>query len=155
MNDFDGRNSGPRQEIVSFHINGQEYGIDIRSVREIRGWTQVQPMPHSPDYVLGVINLRGTVLPIVDLAVRLGLPAQERTTRNAIIVIQAGEQTVGLLVDDVSDLLGFSADAQQATPDIVEARCLTFVPSVLMIEGRMIGMLAIESLLPEQPRKAA
>ena len=94
--------SNDRNELIAFRIEDQEYSVDIMSVREIRGWTAATPLPQSPDYVRGVINLRGTVLPIVDLSARLGLGTVEPTPRHVIIVVHIGKRIVGLLVDAVS-----------------------------------------------------
>ena len=81
-------NAAPGEtEYLSFGLGGNEYSVDIMSVREIRGWTRTTSLPHSPPYVRGVINLRGAVLPVIDLAVRLGLPAAEPEDRNVIIVV--------------------------------------------------------------------
>src|SRR5208337_1829190 len=93
------------RELIAFRVGRQEFCINVMMVREIRGWTAATSLPRSPRYVRGVINLRGAVLPIVDLAIRLGLPANEPTARNVIIVVQIGQQQVGLLVDAVSDIL--------------------------------------------------
>ena len=100
-------------ELLSFRLAEQEYSVDIMSVREIRGWTRATPLPHAPAYVRGVINLRGTVLPVVDLSTRLGMAPVEGDARNVIIVVQVGSQTAGLLVDAVSDILAlpFPQDA--------------------------------------------
>ena len=88
------------------------------SVREIRGWTPATPMPHAPSYVLGVINLRGAVLPIIDLSARLGMKPAEPTARHVIIVAQVKRKIVGLLVDAVSDILTINDDNIQPTPEI-------------------------------------
>jgi chemotaxis signal transduction protein len=72
-------------ELIAFRLGGQEFCVDIMSVRDIRGWTQTTPLPHSPEYVKGVINLRGSVLPVIDLAARLGFKATEPTARHVII----------------------------------------------------------------------
>lgn len=80
-----------RRELISFRIGAQEFCVDIMAVREIRGWTPATPLPHSPAYVRGVINLRGAVLPIVDLAERLGLPPSTPTQRHVIIVAQVAK----------------------------------------------------------------
>ena len=90
------------QELIAFRIHGQEFCVDVMSIREIRGWTMATPIPQSPNFVLGVINLRGTVLPIIDLGARLGFPMSDRTARHAIIVAQIGTHVVGLLVEGVS-----------------------------------------------------
>ena len=92
-------------ELLSFRVADQEYSVDIMSVREIRGWTRATSLPHAPDYVRGVINLRGSVLPVVDLATRLGIEAGEPNERSVIIVVDVGGRTVGLRVDAVSDIL--------------------------------------------------
>src|ERR1700749_3854771 len=90
---------GGLRELISFRIGVQEFCVDIMGVREIRGWTAATALPRSPGFVRGVINLRGAVLPIVDLAARLGFDSAEPTARHVIIVAQIGVQTVGLLVD--------------------------------------------------------
>ena len=90
-------------ELLSFYVGDHEYSVDIMSVREIRGWTRTTSLPHSPHFVRGVINLRGTVLPVVDLALRLGLDAQEPHDRNVVVVVDLDGRTLGLRVDAVSD----------------------------------------------------
>ena len=92
-------------ELISFRIGAQEFCVDIMAVREIRGWTPATPLPQAPSYVRGVINLRGAVLPIVDLSARLGLGDTEPSVRNVIIVVRIGTRLVGLLVDAVSEIL--------------------------------------------------
>lgn len=106
------------RELIAFRIGQQEFCINIMAVREIRGWTVATALPHSPDYLRGVINLRGAVLPIIDLAIRLGLPSSEPTARNVIIVAQIGQQQIGLLVDAVSDILTLNEEHIQPTPDV-------------------------------------
>src|SRR5215475_15482288 len=93
------------RELISFRIGAQEFCVDIMAVREIRGWTQATPLPQAPNYVCGVINLRGAVLPIVDLSARLGLGVTQPDVRNVIIVVRIGPRLVGLLVDAVSEIL--------------------------------------------------
>jgi len=102
-----------------------------------------------------VINLRGAVLPIVDLAARLGFPPAEPTARHVIIVAQIGSQIVGLLVDAVSDILTVTDGSVQPTPDVASEMAKTFVRGVLAVEGRMISLIALDNLLPAQEREAA
>src|ERR1700733_10835762 len=99
-----GSKSGER-ELVIFKNGELEYCIDIMQVREIRGWTPATPIPRAPDYMLGVINLRGTVLPVLDLRMRLGGAKSEPTVRHAVIVVQDSNQLTGLLVEGVSDII--------------------------------------------------
>ena len=142
-------------ELMAFRIGAQEFCVVIGSVREIRGWTPATALPHSPAFVRGVINLRGAVLPIVDLAARLGLPAIEANSRNVVIVAQIGRQIVGLLVDAVSEILTIADEAIQPTPDVASEMAKTFVRGVLAMQGRMISLIALDDLLPKSQRDAA
>ncbi len=142
------------RELISFRIGDQEFCVDIMSVREIRGWTPATALPHSPGYVRGVINLRGAVLPIVDLAARFGLPETHPSARHVIIVAQVGHQVVGLLVDAVSDILTVTQDSIQQTPEVASDMARNFVRGVLAVEGRMISLIGLDQLLP-MPEKVA
>ena len=143
------------QELVAFRIGKQEFCVDIMSVREIRGWAPATPIPHAPRFVKGVINLRGAVLPIVDLAVRLGLPSVEPTERHVIIVSQIGDRIAGLLVDAVSDILSLDVELIQPTPDVESQVARSFVRGVVAMEGRMISIITLDSVLPVMDREAA
>jgi len=136
------------RELIAFRIGEQEFCVDIMSVREIRGWAPATVLPKSPAYVRGVINLRGAILPIVDLAARLGFQPPEPTVRHVIMVAQVGTQVVGLLVDAVSDILSVTDDAIKPTPDVASDMAKTFVRGVLAIEGRMISLIALDNVLP-------
>jgi purine-binding chemotaxis protein CheW len=135
-------------ELIAFNIGEQQFCLSTAAVREIRGWTAVTPLPHAPPFVLGVVNLRGVVLPIVDLAVRLGFPPSQPTARHAIIVAEVGNQVAGLLVDGVSDI--FTADdAQiQPTPEIAAETANLYLRGVIAMDGRLIGVIDIVNLLP-------
>ncbi|MEX6509008.1 chemotaxis protein CheW [Jiella sp. M17.18] len=141
--------SGFARELIAFRIGEQEFCVDIMSVREIRGWAAATPLPHAPSYVNGVINLRGAVLPIVDLAARLGFPRTEPTARSVIIVVRVDQQLFGLLVDAVSDILTVTDDLLQPTPDLASDLAKTFVRGVMAIEGRMISLIATDNVLPQ------
>ncbi|MCF8880096.1 chemotaxis protein CheW [Hyphobacterium sp. SN044] len=143
------------KELISFRIGEQEFCVDIMAVREIRGWTPATPLPQSPSYVRGIINLRGAVLPVVDLAARLGLGAADPSDRHVIIVARIGERWVGLLVDAVSDILAASEEAIQPAPDVACDTVRKFVRGVLPVEGRMISLISLDHLLPEKEAEAA
>jgi purine-binding chemotaxis protein CheW len=137
------------RELIAFRIGDQEFCVDIRAVREIRGWAPATPLPGAPAYVRGVINLRGAVLPIVDLSGRLGLGSAVPSARHVIIVARLGMRTVGLLVEAVSDILSISEDAIQPTPDVACDTVRSFVKGVIPMDGRMISLIALDGLLPE------
>ncbi len=138
----------PGRELIAFRVGVQEFCVDVRCVREIRGWTPATALPHTPGYMRGVINLRGAVLPIVDLAARLGFGAVEPTARHVIIVAEIGQQLVGMLVDAVSDILTVTDDMVQPTPDIASEGAKAFLRGVMTMEGRMISLLSLERILP-------
>ena len=147
--------SAARRELIAFRVGEQIFCVDIMAVREIRGWTPATPLPRAPDYVRGVINLRGAVLPIMDLAERLGLPPTEPSVRSVIIVVKVGERIIGLLVDAVSDILSITQDLIQPTPDVACDRVKAFVRGLISMEGRMISEIALERLMPDVESLAA
>jgi purine-binding chemotaxis protein CheW len=143
------------QEQIAFRIGAQEFCVDVMSVREIRGWTPATPLPQSPPFVRGVINLRGTVLPIVDLAARLGFAPAEPSARHAIVVAQIGHQVVGLLVEGVSDIFTVTDDKIQPTPEVASETTKKFVRGVIAMDGRMISLIELNAVLPQAELKAA
>ena len=155
MNETFHQTNADRRELITFRIGEQEFAVDIMSVREIRGWSPATPLPQTPEYMRGVINLRGAVLPIMDLAARLGLTINEISARSVIVVVNVGERQIGLLVDAVSDILTITPDAIQPPPDIACDRVRSFVKGLISFEGRMISEIALEHLLPELEALAA
>ncbi|MDF1620548.1 chemotaxis protein CheW [Pseudothioclava nitratireducens] len=146
--------SSAEVELLSFRLAEEEYSVDIMSVREIRGWTRATPLPHAPPYVRGVINLRGTVLPVVDLSVRLGMAPVEGDARNVIIVVQVGNQTAGLLVDAVSDILALPNSELQAPPELTADSAHSYIAALTIVEGRMIRVLDLNAVLPDEVAEA-
>jgi len=143
------------RELIAFRIGDQEFCVNVMSVREIRGWTPVTPLPHAPSYVLGVLNLRGAVLPIIDMSARLGMKPAEPTVRHVIIVTQARNRVVGLLVEAVSDILTIKDENIQPTPDVSSEFERTFARGILAIEGRMICLIELEAVFPHSESEAA
>ncbi|GLI92446.1 chemotaxis protein CheW [Methylocystis echinoides] len=143
------------QEFIAFHVGEQTYCIDIITVREIRGWTPATPLPHAPSFVRGVINLRGSVLPVVDLAARLGLPIKEPTARHAVIVVQSNGQIVGLLVEAVSNIMTIAPDAIQPTPEVASELSRSFIQGIVAADQQVISVLIVKNLLPESLQLAA
>jgi purine-binding chemotaxis protein CheW len=147
--------TGADRELIAFRIGSQDFCVDIMAVREIRGWTQTTALPRSPGYVRGVVNLRGAVLPIVDLSARLGFANTDPSARHVIIVAQIDRQQVGLLVDAVSDIVTVTDADIQPTPDVSSELVKTFVQGILAIDGRMISLISLEHVLPEAQLEAA
>ena len=138
-----GLGAGDKLELISFEIAGQEYCIDTRSVREIRGWTEPTRMPNAPPYVLGVINLRGLVMPVLDLRARLGLGETQANSRHVYVVVQHHHRTAGLMVDAVQETFSVDADMLQAPP------ALDYGPGGPLVDAiLMLARLVLSALLP-------
>ncbi|PWW01658.1 purine-binding chemotaxis protein CheW [Hoeflea marina] len=136
-------------EIISFYLGDQIFSVNIMSVREIRGWAPVTPLAHSPKHVLGVINLRGTVIPVIDMALRLGLDAIVPTERSAIIVAEIRDQLVGLLVENVSDMITVSTNQMQAVPEVGATAVQLMTTAIIALEKQMISHLDLDIVLHE------
>ncbi|MDY8107780.1 chemotaxis protein CheW [Fulvimarina sp. 2208YS6-2-32] len=149
------KDSGEKRELIAFRMAKQEFCIDIRTVREIRGYVAATPLPKTPNYVVGVINLRGTVLPVIDLGLRMGLKAIEPTARSVIMVVKLGPQLFGLLVDAVSDILSVTEDLIQPNPDISNDRARSFVTGMMAIDDRMIAIIEATNIHPQALELAA
>ncbi|SFS86425.1 chemotaxis protein CheW [Brevundimonas viscosa] len=143
------------RELIAFRIGEQEFCVDIMSVREIRGWTPATPLPRAPGYMKGVINLRGAVLPIIDLGARFGLRTSEPTARHVIMVAHIGGRMVGLLVDAVSDIIQLDDGAVQPTPDVASEEVRAFVKGIFALEGRMVSLVDLGLILPPAEAEAA
>ncbi len=143
------------RELIAFRIGEQEFCVDIMSVREIRGWTPATPLPRAPGFMKGVINLRGAVLPIIDLGARFGLRTSEPSERHVIMVAHIGGRMVGLLVDAVSDIIQLTDEALQPTPDVASEQVKSFVKGLFALEGRLISLIELDRIVPEVEAEAA
>ncbi|WP_421855133.1 chemotaxis protein CheW [Oricola sp.] len=144
-----------RKEYITFRIGEQEFCVDITATREIRGWSHATSLPYSPDYIIGVINLRGSILPIMDLSARLGMGRSEPSERHVIIVANVSERFIGLLVDSVSDILNAGSDDLQALPSGGSPDEEEVFRRVVVIENRLISEIALEAIMPELESVAA
>ena len=151
----EGAKSAGVRELISFRVGEQDYCVDIMAVREIRGWSPATQLPQQPPYMRGVINLRGAVLPIMDLAGRLGLPMVEPTVRHVIIVVKAGDRTVGMMVDAVSDILSVTPEMAQETPDLACDDVRTFLDGIITLGGPTITALSLDPPFPTPELRAA
>jgi purine-binding chemotaxis protein CheW len=143
-------NAAPAQ-ILTFHLDQQLFGVDILRVREIRGWTPVTPVPETPPHVLGVLNLRGVIVPVIDLRTRLGMPAVEGSATTVIVVVTVmvatGRRDFGLVVDAVSDVSHLNQSDVQATPSGITVSDRNSIPALATLGERMILLLDIDGML--------
>ena len=137
------------RELLTFAVNGQPFAIDVMAVREVCGWRPATPTPRAPAYLQGLINLRGAVLPIVDLNVRLGYPAKSMTNRHVIVVGQTQGRLVGAVVEEVIDIIQVDETTIRPTPSIVPANVRKLFGGVIsQDDGSVLILLSFDALLP-------
>ncbi|ADG11949.1 chemotaxis protein CheW [Caulobacter segnis] len=143
---------GQALQVLSFEVGAQTYCVPVSAVREIRGVTPPTPLPDAPPFVRGVINLRGQVMPVIDLSQRLGKGAAQDGPRQVIIVVENQTDVAGLLVDAVCDSFTVEADAINPPPSLGDVEESPLVSAVITTgEGDMTVLLAVSRILPERP----
>ncbi|MEO9651140.1 MAG: chemotaxis protein CheW [Roseobacter sp.] len=136
-------------EFLSFSVSGQEYAVAISAIREIRAWTAPSSLPDSPKAILGVINLRGVLLPLLNLASRLGLSEETINERNVIIVAEVNDAPIGLVVDAVSDIVMLTDEDLQTPPETATSGDNAFVSNLAMIEETVVRILDLTKVFPK------
>jgi purine-binding chemotaxis protein CheW len=139
-------------QYLTFALAGETFAIPILAVQEIRGWEPISRTPRAPNYVLGVMNLRGAVVPILDLRIRLGMQAGERTSTSVVIVVHvdtaaSGAVTVGCLVDAVSDVVSVEAQSTRPTPSACGGMDAHFLSGMATIEQQLVMLLDMNRLV--------
>lgn len=140
-------------EFLTFILGDEEYGVDILSVQGIQGWTGTTRIPDAPPYMLGVINLRGAIVPIIDLRVKFELKSAEFNSTTVVIVVKAysgeKEHIIGLVVDAVSEVYKFDVDSIQRNPELSNEQVNDFVEGLISIDEKMVIILDINKLASE------
>ena len=142
--------SGESIDIIAFRLRDQEFCVKTTTIREIRGWAPSTPIPHAPPEVVGVMNLRGSIIPIIDLAYKLGMQGTEADQRSAIVVAEVHSMVVGLLVDRVSDILTVSASQIQAIPDVAASASSNYSEGIIAHGESMICFLSLAKMFQEK-----
>jgi len=138
-------------QYLTFQLADQDYGVEILRVQEIKGWEKPTRLPHSPAYVQGVINLRGAVVPVVDLRSRFGLGETQYGRTTVVIVVKVdsprGELTVGIVVDGVCEVCNIAAEDLRPPPQVGSAIDASFVRGLAMVDDRMVILLDVARLV--------
>jgi purine-binding chemotaxis protein CheW len=141
----------PPRQVLTFSLGAENFGVDILRVQEIRGWSPVTRIPKVPPHVLGVLNLRGAIVPIIDLRVRFGLAQAEFTPLTVIIVLSVksahGTREFGLVVDGVSDVVDIEAENMKATPNLSHNASVEFIQGLAIVAERMLILLDVDELI--------
>ena len=145
--------AGSRNEYLTFSLGDEDYGVDILRVREIRGWEAVTRIPNSPLYVKGVLNLRGTIVPVFDLRLRIGMPMRAYTKGTVVVVLRIvgsdGDRNIGIVVHDVSDVLSMDMAGIQRVPDFGSRLNTEFIFGMVSAGKKMIMILDVDRLAPD------
>ncbi|MGB3391882.1 MAG: chemotaxis protein CheW [Stenotrophomonas sp.] len=141
------QDSTPTVQQLTFKLADEEYGVDILAVREIRCWTRVTRIPQAPDYVLGVLNLRGAIVPIMDLRLRFGLQRETYGDNTVVIVVAVDERLFGIVVDAVSDVIDIDPAAIRPVPDMGAVVDTRYLKGLATHDERMLMLLDVEKLM--------
>src|SRR5262249_44237372 len=141
------RVAASQTQFISFAIGNDQYGVDIMAVREIKGWSEITCLPKQPDYVRGVLNLRGAIVPIVDLRCRFGQGLTETTPLNIVIIVQINDRPVGLIGDRVLDIISVDAAEIQPIPRTAHSAAASFLSGLVTHDNAMVALIDLSHLL--------
>lgn len=140
-------------QLVSFNLGKEEFAVDILKIQEINRMVEITKVPKSPEFVEGVINLRGKVIPIIDLRKRFNLPGSENTKQTRIVVVDIDNKVVGLVVDAVSEVLRLPANTVEPPPPIVAGIDSEYISGVGKLEDRLLILLELDKVLSKDEKK--
>jgi len=149
---LESKTKGELLQMVSFNLGNVEFGVDILMVQEINRMLNITRVPKSPDFVEGVINLRGRVIPIINLRMRFGLPAKEHDKQTRVVVVIIESKIIGLVVDSVSEVLRLPADTIEPPPPMVSGIESEYIKGVGKLGEKLLILLDLTKLLTHQER---
>jgi len=138
------------QEFLTFRLGGEEYGIDILKVQEIRGYDSVTRIANAPDFIKGVINLRGTIVPIVDMRIKFNVGEATYNQFTVVIVLNVGSRVVGMVVDSVSDVVALTPEQIRPAPEFHASMNTEYLTGLGALDGRMLILVEIEKLMTSE-----
>ena len=139
-------------QLVSFHIGQEEFGLGIQSIQEINRMVDITRVPNAPEFVSGVINLRGKVIPIINLRKRFGFPPKESDRNTRIIVVELSGMVVGFIVDSVSEVLRIPKNITEPPPSIVAGIGSEYITAVAKLDNRLLILLDLERILKDKEK---
>lgn len=140
------------QQLVSFDLATESYGVDIGAVREIIRLQEITNVPRTPEFVEGVINLRGKVIPVVDLRKRFGLPVGDQSSENRIVVVDIGGQDIGVIVDAVNEVLRIFTDSVEPPSSVITTADSGYLMGIAKVDDKLLILLDLESVLSAEER---
>ena len=138
------------QQYLVFSVGSEEYAIDILKVQEIRGYEKVTRITNAPKFIKGVMNLRGVIVPVIDLRIKFDLEKVEYVDETVVIVVNVGQRVVGIVVDGVSDVMTLTSDHMKPAPDFTQAMSSDYISGLASLADRMLVIVDIEKLLTSE-----
>ena len=135
------------EEFLTFTLGTEEYGIEILKVQEIRSYEQVTKIANAPEFIKGVVNLRGTIVPIVDMRIKFNLGAADYTQFTAVIILNVARRVLGMVVDSVSDVIALGSEQIRPAPDFSSSFDVEFITGLGTVDERMLILVDIEKLM--------
>ncbi len=142
----------PILQYVTFILGNESFAINVMQVREVRRYSEITPVPGSPDYVLGIINLRGSVVTVIETSQRFGLPSTEVTDSTRIVIIESGEHEIGILVEAVSEVVYLRQSEMETTPNVGSEESSKFIQGVCKHNDTLLILVDLNKLLGESER---
>ncbi len=146
------KNLSSSGQLLTFVVAGEEFGVDILRVQEIRGWSRPMPLPRTPPYIRGVINIRGDIVPIADLRERLGIDSLTPGPTTVIVVVRvehaSRNRTMGFVVDAMSDVTTVERDSVKSPPELADSSGAAMASGIALVEQRMITILDVDRVFP-------
>ena len=148
--------AGTSRQLITCTLGSAEYGIEIMAVQEIKGWAPTTSIPRAPSWIRGVINLRGVIVPILDLRARFGQPATEPTAMHVVVIVQAAGRTFGILVDAVSDIISVAPEDVRPVPEMSTSMEEKLLCGLVPLERGMVALVSLDALvaMPDEAAQA-
>jgi len=153
MNQSEQVENNPITQWVTFRLENETYGVNVMQVQEVLRMTEIAPVPGAPSYVLGIINLRGNVVTVMDTRSRFGLPAQETDDASRIVIIEAGDQVVGILVDSVAEVVYLKQSEIELAPNVGNEESSRYIQGVANRDEGLLILVDLDKLLTDDEWK--
>jgi purine-binding chemotaxis protein CheW len=148
--DIDGLRNDPVIQMVTFRLKDETYGINVMHVQEVLRVTEIAPVPGAPDYILGIINLRGNVVTVIDTRLRFGLPAGELTDSSRIVIIESEKQVVGIMVDAVAEVVELTESQIDAAPNVGNEESSRYIQGIATMGEVLLIVVDLHKLLTDE-----
>jgi len=150
IDDIEESGNDPIIQLVTFRLQDETYGINVMHVQEVLRITEIAPVPGAPDYILGIINLRGNVVTVIDTRLRFGLPDGEATDSSRIVIIESDKQVVGIMVDAVAEVVELKESQIDSAPNVGNEESSRYIQGIATMESGLLIVVDLQKLLTDE-----